>query len=183
MSRDDKQVALLFALIGIGAWLWFTRSGKAVAASAGESVATGVECVTSALRGERNNNPGNIRISANTWAGKLPASQNTDGAFEQFDTVENGIRALAQLLIAYNSKYGLNTVRAIINRYAPPSENITDSYVNAVANSIGVSADAPIAVRDPATLFELAKAIIRHENGRVAYNDEIIREGVNRALV
>lgn len=180
--KKDAQLALLLALAGIGTWLWFTRGGRTVARSAGETVSRGVSFVESLIRGERNNNPGNIRISSNAWRGKVPVAQNTDGAFEQFDSAENGIRALGKLLLSYQKNYGLNTVRKLITRYAPPSENITSSYVNAVAGALGVTPDAPIAVANPATLFSLAKAIIRHENGRMSYADATIQEGVNRAL-
>lgn len=182
MDRDNQMI-LLLALLGLGAWLWLSRSGRSVAQSAGEAVSSGVSFVEKLVRGERNNNPGNIRISSSAWLGKIPVEQNTDGAFEQFDTVENGIRALGKLLLGYASKYGLRTVRSIINRYAPPTENVTSAYVDAVANSLGVSPDDPLSINDPATLFALTKAIIRHENGRVKYDDATIREGVNRALV
>lgn len=181
--KRDTQLLLLLGLAGVGAWLWFTQSGKTAAKAAGETVSKGVSFVESLIRGERNNNPGNIRISTNAWRGKVPIAQNTDGAFEQFDTVENGIRALGKLLLSYSKNYGLNTVRKLITRYAPPSENITSSYVSAVAGALGVTPDTPITVANPATLFNLAKAIIRHENGRVSYTDATIQEGVNRALV
>jgi len=185
--KQDEQILLLVALLGLGAWLWFFRSGRTVAQSAGAAIATGistgVETVRKLARGERNNNPGNIRISASTWQGKIPVASNTDGSFEQFDTVQNGIRALGKLLLNYSSKYGLRTVRGLIKRYAPPIENVTDSYINAVAAAMGVSPDEPLELRASETLFQLSKAIIKHENGRVAYADEIIQEGVNRALV
>src|SRR3569832_207317 len=86
--------------------------------------------VYNATRGLRNNNPGNIRKTATDWRGEVVGS---DSAFETFATPEAGIRALAVLLRNYQRKYGLRTVRAIITRYAPPSENNTESYVSAVA--------------------------------------------------
>lgn len=180
--KKDAQLALLFALGGLGAWLWFSRSGKTVAKTAGEAVSSGVTYVEKLIRGERNNNPGNIRISSNAWIGKIPITQNTDKSFEQFDTVENGIRALGKLLIGYAKNYNLTTVRGIVSRYAPPSENVTDAYIRAVADEVNVTPDSKITVTNPTTLFFLTKAIIRHENGRVAYNDSTIQEGVRRAL-
>src|SRR3569623_2606085 len=86
--------------------------------------------VYNATRGLRNNNPGNIRKTATDWRGEVVGS---DSAFETFATPEAGIRALAVLLRNYQRKYGLRAVRAIITRYAPPSENYTESYVSAVA--------------------------------------------------
>jgi hypothetical protein len=180
--KKDAQLAILFALGALGAWLWFSRAGQAVAKTAGETVSAGVSIVEKLVRGERNNNPGNIRISANAWKGKIPVTQNTDKSFEQFDTVQNGIRALGKLLIGYAKNYGLNTIRGIISRYAPPTENVTDAYVKAVANEMNITPDSKITLTNPTTLFFLVKAIIRHENGRVYYNDATIQDGVSRAL-
>lgn len=129
-------------------------------------------------RGERNNNPGNIRHSSSTWVGQVAG---TDPAFVTFDTAEHGIRALAVLLRNYSSKYGLNTIRGIINRYAPPVENNTSSYVAAVAADMGVSADAALDLSDDAVLRSLVAAIIKHENGRVSYADATIAQGVSLA--
>ena len=49
-----------------------------------------------AIRGLRNNNPGNIRMSDTTWQGKISKEFNTDTnkAFEQFESLEYGLRAL-----------------------------------------------------------------------------------------
>ena len=45
-------------------------------------------------RGIRNNNPGNLEKRTTDWQGKVPHPQNTDSRFEQFDTIEHGLRAL-----------------------------------------------------------------------------------------
>jgi hypothetical protein len=180
MKRDEKLLLLFFGLAGIGAYLWLTKSGQEITSTAGSAVATGVRYVESLIRGERNNNPGNIRISAATWQGKV--SPNTDGAFEQFDTPENGIRALAIILKNYQVKYGLNTVTGIITRWAPGTENDTGSYISHVADLVGVAPDDPLQLLSPQTLFLLTRAIIAHENGRVVYDDNTINAGVARAL-
>lgn len=117
-------------------------------------------------RGIRNNNPGNIRRSAIPWEGKIAGS---DAEFETFATPEHGVRALERNLSTYQSKYGLDTPREIINRWAPPTENDTSSYVNAVATALGVGPDDPINVQDPATMQRLRDAIIQHENGQNPY--------------
>ena len=66
-------------------------------------------------RGERNNNPGNIRHGAK-WQGL--ASTQTDKDFCQFISPEYGIRAIYKLIQTYQKKYGLNTIKTIIYRYA-----------------------------------------------------------------
>lgn len=116
-------------------------------------------------RGERNNNPGNIR-HGNDWQGE---AEGTDDAFESFNSPRDGIRALAKLLRNYQTRSGLGTVRQIVTRYAPASENNTAAYIRAVAASMGVGADAALDLSDDATLAALVAAIIQHENGRNIY--------------
>lgn len=88
-------------------------------------------------RGIRNNNPGNIRHGAN-WHGLNPDGRKIDPAFCVFTTSVAGIRALAKVLINYKRIHGLNTVRQIISRYAPPNENQTTAYIQSVAKQLGV---------------------------------------------
>lgn len=130
-------------------------------------------------RGIRNNNPANIRHSSIVWQGQ--SDKQTDSSFVQFDSVEYGIRAMNKLLITYSTKYNLNTVRGIINRWAPPIENDTDSYVNSVASQLGVDPDENINVS--AYAVQLTKAIIKHENGIQPYSLATIKTGVNLAWV
>lgn len=80
-------------------------------------------------RGIRNNNPGNIRWGSD-WKGLKKDGKQQDPSFCVFETPEYGIRALAKLLQNYQLLYGLNTPRKIINRYAPPTENETVSYID-----------------------------------------------------
>jgi len=133
-------------------------------------------------RGERNNNPGNIRYLPNGehWIGERKNEGDPD--FCEFNTPEEGIRALAKTLITYQRKHGLNTVRNIINRWAPSSENDTDAYVYAVAQDCAVTPTQILDLNDSQMLSKLCKAIIRHENGRVIYSDEQINQGVQSAL-
>jgi hypothetical protein len=128
-------------------------------------------------RGERNNNPGNIRLSASNWQGKTSGS---DTAFETFESPEKGIRALAILLKNY-ARGGCNTIRKIITRYAPASENNTAAYVQAVSMSVGIGPDAVLDFNDLDTLNGMVAAIIRHENGRVIYSASQITDGVSQA--
>lgn len=116
-------------------------------------------------RGVRNNNPGNIRHSKDKWRGLAPVQ--TDTAFFVFLEAKWGVRALGKILLTYNRKYGLNTVRGLIDRWAPPVENDTNSYVAAVAKALIIAPDTEISV--PTRLPALATAIIHHENGYNPY--------------
>ena len=99
-------------------------------------------------RGIRNNNPLNIRRSADKWQG-LKAQQE-DREFFQFSEMKWGWRAAFRLLChTYYKKYGLKTIRAIINRWAPPKENDTQYYIRSVAERTGIGADRELG--DPQT--------------------------------
>lgn len=111
--------------------------------------------------GIRNNNAGNLRSTPTKWKGEITQDQE----YEVFDSPELGLRALMKLLVNYNKKYGLNTVRSIINRWAPPVENDTGSYQDHVAKILCVGVDDVLKF-NRSTVIKLCKAIVRHENGR-----------------
>lgn len=85
-----------------------------------------------ATRGIRNNNPANIRHGSK-WQGLSPAQPDT--SFCTFVSMEYGVRALICLLRTYYKTYNLRSIRSIISRYAPPSENDTDSYIRFVSSA------------------------------------------------
>lgn len=115
-------------------------------------------------RGYRNNNPLNIRKNAaNAWKGKVvPGS---DSEFEQFITMAYGYRAALYLIRKYIGK-GYNTIRKIINKWAPPKENNTSSYVSNVAQRSGINADAVIDRNDREKLCKIVYAMAWSENGQ-----------------
>ncbi len=121
-------------------------------------------------RGMRNNNPGNIRITQTNWQGKVPNQQNTDGAFEQFQTYQWGIRAMTKLLINYMRIRNLRTVRQIISTYAPSSENNTAAYIQRVSSDTGFNPDWPLSP-DYSTMQALVKSLAKVENGREAVSN------------
>ncbi|RBY63454.1 hypothetical protein, partial [Escherichia coli] len=130
-------------------------------------------------RGIRNNNPGNLEYSkTNPWVGQT----GDDGRFAKFETPEHGIRALGRNLMSYQ-RQGIDTVSEIINRWAPPADkNDTMSYIKAVCEQLGVSADEPLDASNPDTLKALCAAIIHHENGSQPYSDQQLTAGVSAAL-
>lgn len=135
-------------------------------------------------RGIRNNNPGNIDFNPrNKWQGQTGIETGVaNPRFATFDKPENGIRALAKLLRNYQKLHKLNTVREIINRWAPPVENATTAYVKACARALGVDQNEVIDLSDRRLLKALTIAVIRHENGLQPYSDFIIDTGIAGAL-
>ena len=144
------------------------------------SLGLAISLVTSAVGGEvrgiRNNNPGNIRKSNIQWKGAI----GDDGVFVKFASPEYGIRAMARILRVYNNKYKINTVRGIISRWAPTSENRTDDYVAFVSKKIGKKPDEPIDINNKQELAKLITAIIQKEVGRVPYNHVTILRGIEK---
>ena len=58
------------------------------------------------------------------------AEAQNDRAFVQFKSLEYGWRAAFYLLTrTYYHKYRLYTIRGIISKWAPPTENKTEAYI------------------------------------------------------
>lgn len=132
-------------------------------------------------RGIRNNNPGNIRLSSAKWRGQRTTQ--IDSAFVEFESPLLGLRALMVLLLTYFRRHDLDTVESIINRYAPPHENATDHYAESVAKQLGVQRRDTLDLTKPAVLASLARAIVRHENGKGDwYAPELYAQAAHLAL-
>ncbi len=116
---------------------------------------------SSAPRGIRNNNPGNIEDGA--FARSLPGYAGSDGRFARFDSPDAGNAAKAQLLGSYIRR-GFDTPLEIINRWAPPSDNNpTQAYAAYVAQRVGIRPDQQVT---PEQIPLLAQAIAEFENGQ-----------------
>ena len=126
----------------------------------------------SSTPGIRNNNPGNIRRSDDKWQGLAQAQP--DSQFFTFDSPVYGIRAIARLLINYQDKYTLNTIRGIISKWAPPAENPTAAYIDAVDHRTGFDPDQQLDMHSYEDLRALVVAIIWQENGQQPYSDQQI---------
>lgn len=130
---------------------------------------------TSLPRGYRNNNPLNVRKSAaNAWKGKVVPG--TDSAFEQFVTMAYGYRCALYLIRKYIGQ-GHDTIRKIITKWAPPSENNTTGYIANVASRSGIGADTKIARTDMDSLCRITYEMARIENGKAPDSMDDIYKG------
>ena len=117
-------------------------------------------------RGIRNHNPLNIRRSKDQWKGM--AEMQSDRAFVQFKSLEYGWRAAFYLLTrTYYHKYRLYTIRGIISRWAPSSENNTEAYIQNVSRLTGIDPDEPIGIpsEKPSRWMAVGVAMAIQENG------------------
>lgn len=76
------------------------------------------------------------------------------------------------VILSNYAKEGVDTVTAIISRWAPPNENNTQAYISAVASQMGVDAGTVVPIAQ-GLYTDLCKAIIKHENGLQPYPDEV----------
>lgn len=113
-------------------------------------------------RGIRNNNPLNIR-HGNVWLGEV--AKPNDPCFEQFCTMEYGIRAACIILRRYIRRYGHDTIRTIISTWAPSNENDTNAYVEKVSKTMNLNPDKPIRYEDEETMCALVQAMCLVECG------------------
>jgi hypothetical protein len=153
----------------------------AIAPEASTPPAPGVASAsTSAPRGIRNNNPGNIEDGP--FARSQPGYAGSDGRFAKFQTPEAGANASGNLLGSYGAK-GINTISGIINRWAPAADNNnTQAYIAAVSKATGLAPNQPLNMQDPALRMKIAGAIHQYENGTGGPSgDTLTARNYNRA--
>lgn len=113
-------------------------------------------------RGIRNNNPLNIRRSADKFQGeKVPC---TDPAFKQFETMAYGYRAAFVVLGTYLSR-GRNTIEKIVRSWAPPTENNTEGYISSVEKRSGVGRNKVLSADSGSDYRKIVAAMSHCENG------------------
>lgn len=119
-------------------------------------------------RGIRNNNPLNIRKGSNWQGEKHPQ---TDKSFEQFESMQYGVRAGFIILRRYMSGYNgltekFNTIEKIVRRWAPPSENNTKAYIEQVSKLTGIPSTLKISFSQRSYMVAIIDAMIRVECGQ-----------------
>lgn len=119
-------------------------------------------------RGIRNNNPLNIR-KGNDWKGERPEQK--DKAFEEFTSMEYGIRAGFIILRKYITGYNgltqkFNTIEKIISRWAPAVENNTTAYISQVSKMTGIPATLKISFSQRSFMVAIVDAMIFVECGQ-----------------
>ena len=94
---------------------------------------------------------------------------------------------MAKTLETYQNKHNLKTPAQIIGRYAPPNENNTQSYINAVSEAAGLDPNQEIDLSaNPEIHKKFIAAMIKHEGGAEAANyfnqGNIIDNGIRMAV-
>ena len=141
-------------------------------------------------RAIRNNNPLNIRRSADRWQGAR--MEQTDKAFVQFISMPYGYRAAWKVMETYWQIFNYLpknfSVRNIITRWAPPTENDTENYIRTLLKLSGLGGNENFSQPSRGTNYERLELLIRAmttmECG-IPYKEvdvEAIREGFDLAF-
>ena len=126
------------------------------------------------MRGLRNNNPLNIRHSADRWQGAR--IMQTDPDYVQYKDIKWGFRAAWKILdtycLTFKKEGKAYNVKNIIGRWAPPTENDTDAYVRAVVKLSGLGGNENMPrpkhywnFEEVDKLVRLIRAMVCVENG------------------
>lgn len=118
-------------------------------------------------RGIRNNNPLNIRKGSN-WKGERPIQ--TDQAFEEFVSMEWGIRAGIKLIRNHITGFNgqrppANTIKKLISVWAPAKENNTEAYIRTVCQQTAIGRNDLLHADDRRSIIAIARAMAYVECG------------------
>lgn len=109
-------------------------------------------------RAWRNNNPGNLRYGK--FAENNGAIGKDSGGFAIFPSREAGEAAQINLI---KKNYSKLTLRQMIYKYAPPSENDTENYLAQVVMRTGIGPNDVIGSLDSSRFKALIKQVQKHE--------------------
>jgi hypothetical protein len=145
-----------YAFIGIGLGalgIWYLHRGKKDAERGNHTWAM------------FNKNPLNIKTGSKRYQGEITPQGNI---YKQFSNWEDGIAAAIFHLKRYFegdvTGKRLNSIRLIINTWAPPTENDTNTYIQKVSTATQIQADRVLTF-DYDTIWRLVKAMSQQEDG------------------
>ena len=126
-----------------------------------------------------NNNPGNLiyahQTNAVKGAGRLITDKKTfitsTVYWANFDTKENGFKALMNQVKTYTNRDPNIDVRGFVNKYAPSSDgNNVKAYINFICGQLQTASFVRVASLDT---FKFAQAIIKKESSSTVSKKEI----------
>lgn len=125
-------------------------------------------------RGERNNNPLNLRKSNNNWLGKVKPS--TDPAFEQFTSLAYGFRAAMVNIRTISRRHNNQlSVAQLIRTWAPAGDGNNNPvlYTNSVCQLAKVSSATIIDFKNQSQIVSIVGAMAQVECGRKFSEEDI----------
>ena len=132
--------------------------------------------------GYRANNPMDVVYSSsNDWVGQIGTVTSSDGShtFCKFDTMGNGIRCGAHVILGYQINDGLWTCQQIADKYAPTKDQNPSDYGEVLAKKVGVGPDDQIVFND--YLESIIRAIVSEEQTIYLVTDVEYAYGIQSA--
>ena len=114
------------------------------------------------------NNIFNIRVGNAKWVGMTGARK----GFVEFDTREHAIRAWLVLMRTYRNRYDCSTIRKIVTRFAPSTENDTELYIRQCVAWTGMDADKELTCLTDYAFLGMAMA--RKETSTVLTPEDVL---------
>lgn len=178
-ARSTASVRPVSARLGGGGTLYAQTAGSMTDAGAAANPAVNV------TRGVRNNNP--LNVIALRRGGPWNGQTGTDNeGFAMFNSVEDGFRAGAIVILAHQVRHNRQTIQEITSRHASSSSaDEQANYARYVARELGITPDTVVNLQDPAILSRMMRAMIEFENGRATadrYTDEQLNTAANAGI-
>ena len=85
--------------------------------------------------------------------------------FQQPKSFDEGLQIMDNNLKAYGAKHGIDTLRGVISRWAPPSENDTETLIKNASQRLGISPDQKIDLSNSAQRQAIGTALMLQEKG------------------
>jgi hypothetical protein len=129
-------------------------------------------------RGVGLNNPLNMEHSDIKWVGM--ADDQSDHVFIKFRTPEYGFRAACKDFKNICVNDGINTIRALVYRWAPPEDNNdTEGYINAVCARMGRLDSDVLDLTNWVDVKPLVEAMTTQEQGSFSlyFSEQQLRDG------
>lgn len=113
--------------------------------------------------GLKNNNPGNIRAPGSTVG------------FQNFASESDGLRAIINQVGLYENRDKLTTLRGIISKYSPSTENETQALIANASKRSGLGADQQLDPKNIDQLVKIVLAITKQEHAESRYTPDQIK--------
>ena len=136
--------------------------------------------------GYRANNPMDVTSDPTTlkndpWVGQVGVVYSSDSShcFAVFDSVANGVRCGAHVVLGYQKNDGINTLQGLVDRFAPSSDNNPSDYAAELADYVGRGKDESISFDE--YLETICRGIVQREQSLDLVTDAEYTAGIQSA--
>ena len=122
-------------------------------------------------------NPLNIRKSKDIFLGELKST----GEFKVFISCTYGVRAAIKIIHHYITAHNCTSIRSIVSRWAPPTENDTEKYIKFVCQHCNLKSDDKLFF-SKATFLNIIHAMAIYESN-INLTNKCLLDAYNLAFI